>query len=492
MNRTAMGMPIWVGLISLALAATGQAQIVGVRPSPARSSGVVQPAPALTDGGSEPNTEGTSFQAPSVEGPVILSAARLAPPAAAQPSTPSPSVPLPSAGEAAPTPAGGEPSIGMPPPPFGTPEPIATSRMPFDVGNGAWGEPSPVAPTDWNAVMAPALAGPPPTIVNPPGTYEPYTPAGGGFLGGGFLRMLFFGNGIGPAIQSSGSQQLFGGWKDWAPPVADRGPCYGLYLFESYEGWRSIPDGNTRPHGNNGATQGLNLAAPIPWLEQYGFGGQLGLSYGAFGAQADAQQQVFVTTGIFRRADFNRPISFGLVYDQMLNSGFGAYRQSPALGQLRIQVAYAFSARDEVGFEGALRLNSSVRGVPGGGTVEYRGISQGQLFWHHKWGPGKTDTWVWTGVPSAYRLNGDNSFETNIYGYRSETPLTDRVGLFSTFQGLRPTGGVSHHSIYDFMVGMSFYPARNARSTTVAGRSWMPYMPVANNSSFLVDSNRTF
>ena len=41
-----------------------------------------------------------------------------------------------------------------------------------------------------------------------------------------------------------------------------------------------------------------------------------------------------------------------------------------------------------------------------GGVVEYRGISQGQLFWHHKFGPGKTDAWVWAGLPSDYRLNG--------------------------------------------------------------------------------------
>ena len=70
--------------------------------------------------------------------------------------------------------------------------------------------------------------------------------------------------------------------------------------------------------------------------------------------------------------------------------------------------------------------------------------------------------------------------------------LPTGYALFSNFEALRPTGGISHHAIYDFMVGLNFYPARNARSTTVAGRAWMPYMPVANNGSFLVDSNQTF
>ena len=200
-----------------------------------------------------------------------------------------------------------------------------------------------------------------------------------------------------------------------------------------------------------------------------------------------------MTTGIFRRADFDKPISIGLVYDQMINEGFGAYRQSPALAQLRLQLAYAFTARNEIGFWGTLRLNQANRLDPTtGNLVSYRGISQADVFWHHKFGPGNTDAWVWGGLPSFYRMNGDNDFETNIYGWRSETPLTDRIQLFSNFEALRPTGGVSHHAIYDFMVGLSFYPAGNAPSTTVAGRTWMPYIPVANNGSFLVDTNRTF
>jgi hypothetical protein len=481
MNRTAIGMPIWIGLLSLTLAATGQAQIIAVRPTFGPTSG---PASGLDQ---QPNmATRASFQDPAVLGELSLAPpAPSAPaPAAIGPGLAAPALAPPAAG----APAAVEPALSEALP--GSGEVVAAA--PFNVGNNAWEVPNAGASPNWEAIMAPAASGPPPTIEAPPGQYEAYTPAGGGFLGGGFLRMLCGGNTAGPAIAASGSQPLFAGWRDWAPPAADHEPGYGVYLFEGFETWRSIPDGNTRPHGNNGATQGFNLAAPIPWLAAYGFGGQVGMSYGTFGSQADTEQQIFVTTGIFRRADFDRPFSFGLVYDQMINQGFGAYQQSPALGQLRLQMAYAFTARNEVGFWGALRLNEADRAGPAGSVVEYRGISQGQIFWHHKFGPGKTDAWAWTGLPSNYRLNGDNSFETNIYGWRTETPLSDRVMLFSNFQGLRPTGGVSHHAIYDFMVGMSFYPSRNARSTTVAGRTWMPYIPVANNGSFLVDTNQTF
>jgi hypothetical protein len=39
--------------------------------------------------------------------------------------------------------------------------------------------------------------------------------------------------------------------------------------------------------------------------------------------------------------------------------------------------------------------------------------------------------------------------------------------------------------------GIQYYPGKGARSSTVAGRSAMPYLPVANNGSFLTNTNRT-
>jgi hypothetical protein len=43
-----------------------------------------------------------------------------------------------------------------------------------------------------------------------------------------------------------------------------------------------------------------------------------------------------------------------------------------------------------------------------------------------------------------------------------------------------------------FLVGLSFFPGRNARTQTVAGQCWMPLVPVSNNGYFLVDTNRTY
>lgn len=41
-------------------------------------------------------------------------------------------------------------------------------------------------------------------------------------------------------------------------------------------------------------------------------------------------------------------------------------------------------------------------------------------------------------------------------------------------------------------VGVTFYPYANSRFNNVAGDCWMPYMPVATDGTFLVDTNHTF
>ena len=240
------------------------------------------------------------------------------------------------------------------------------------------------------------------------------------------------------------------------------------------------------------------MAAPLPWLDYYGIGAQFGMSYGAFDATSNTQQQTFVTVGIFRRADADRPVSFGVVYNLMINDGFGAYQQSFTLGQVRAQLAYAFTARDEVGIWGTIRNGQEIKYDPLGNQLQYRAISQGSLFWHHKFGPGGADLWLAAGLPSAYRLNNTPGTSTRevsrtISSASGWKPPSATVGSFSpASQGWRPTNAASHNALFDIMSGISFYPSGNARSRTVAGQSWMPYLPVANNGSFMVDTNQTF
>ena len=55
---------------------------------------------------------------------------------------------------------------------------------------------------------------------------------------------------------------------------------------------------------------------------------------------------------------------------------------------------------------------------------------------------------------------------------------------------MRPTAragsAASIEDAYSIGFGLTFYPGGNARTRTVAGNCWMPYLPVANNGTFLV------
>jgi len=41
-------------------------------------------------------------------------------------------------------------------------------------------------------------------------------------------------------------------------------------------------------------------------------------------------------------------------------------------------------------------------------------------------------------------------------------------------------------------IGIAFYHGCNSRTDSVSGQRWLPYLPVANNGSFIVDMNKTF
>jgi hypothetical protein len=57
--------------------------------------------------------------------------------------------------------------------------------------------------------------------------------------------------------------------------------------------------------------------------------------------------------------------------------------------------------------------------------------------------------------------------------------------------GPNGTAFASAQEFWNVSFGVVFYPDHAARSSTVAGRKWMPYLPVANNSSFMIDTNVT-
>jgi hypothetical protein len=276
----------------------------------------------------------------------------------------------------------------------------------------------------------------------------------------------------------------------------------GIVGFAGLDSFKGIADGSYQ--SNFGAVTGLNVGSLLPALEQYGIGWQTGLSYGLYDIDgrtstvndaARSQQQLFVTTGLFHKAKGDKRVSFGLVYDWMFNEQWGEYGAHPTLGQWRGQIEYALSGNNAVGFWGCARDLGAQQAFLVGArnvTVSNRAISQANLFWHHKFCSG-ADSYVWMGVPDHGRMDGDGSLIDWTVGASVQVPLTERLALYANGAYFHPSAsagnGAAIESGYDVGMGIVWYIGGKSRSHAINGSCADPYMPVANNSTFLVEQN---
>jgi hypothetical protein len=313
------------------------------------------------------------------------------------------------------------------------------------------------------------------------------------------------GNGIGPydpyvatAPSSSLMDELFG-FNGFGKVNCTASPNQSLVIFHGYSGWRGISEGSGG--NNNGFLYGLNFGSRLgEFSELTGIGAQFGASYGLYdlngrssGFENDQiQQQTFVTTGLFRRPGEWTNLSGGVVFDAMFNDNFGQFAVSPFLGQVRGQIALALNDRHEIGFWTALRVVDSSKD---GGALQYRGVDQFNFFWHHKFTFG-ADGVSWIGFPDPTKLGGSGSLGNYIFGGTLNIPLSPWFGAYTDLQYMpsSATIGATAANSESFYIGLGlmFYPGRNALNTNVAGQCWTPYIPVANNGTFMVDTNRTF
>jgi hypothetical protein len=282
-------------------------------------------------------------------------------------------------------------------------------------------------------------------------------------------------------------------------------PRRGIVGYFGLDSFKGISDGSFQ--SNFGSVLGFNAATA---LGDSGIGWQFGMTYGVYdfdgwGNEADthrhsSQQQLFVTTGFFHKANCDRRLSYGLVYDWMISDNWGEYWVDPTLGQWRGQIEYELSCCNAVGIWGCLRDRYSHEDVDDPVPVTNRPISQLNFFWHHKFSTG-ADSYLWVGFPQADRLvsiygNGGHSLGTWMVGASLEAPLSDRLALYANGSYFRPSASAgtiaAMESGYNVGMGVAWYFGGNAISRSLNGKCWMPYMPMANNSNFLVDQSEYY
>ncbi|HWB07623.1 MAG TPA: hypothetical protein VG826_00160 [Pirellulales bacterium] len=288
-----------------------------------------------------------------------------------------------------------------------------------------------------------------------------------------------------------------------SPASCDDAPLAGLVSFVSYDAFRGISDGSWE---NNGIVTGLNYGTRLgAFSDLTGIGFQAGGSVGVFDwsgtdyrifNQNEAETQGFVTYGFFRKPTASSKLNLAVVNDWMIVNNFGVYGQTIALSQWRVHAGYALNAANEVGLWGAWRMVGDSKNIAGVGPTTWRPIDQLNVFWHYKWAPGGADTWIWIGVPERHRLGAPGSLGDYLASAQANVPLNDRFSLYALVNYMHPSSrpgpSGANQDAWNFTIGVWFYSGRNARSSGVAGRCWLPSLPVANNGLFLVDTNRTY
>lgn len=270
---------------------------------------------------------------------------------------------------------------------------------------------------------------------------------------------------------------------------------FRLDVGAGYDYFRSVPEGDWE--GNTGALVQLNLSRDFCYCDQ-NWGVQFGASYGVYDwngngsapsdRQSGTQQQAFISVGGSWRTPCESGFNVGLVYDWMWNEKLGVFRLDANIDQLRFQTGYQMCCRDEFGLWGAFHLNSTEKfseQIP----VNFRGISQLNLFWRHTFA-NCAETKIWAGAPISDSLMYDSGRSGQfILGGLFYAPLTNRLALEGHASYMHP------HSDDDGLRSRSYGANIYLGLTYSFGGSvscHRPYLEMANNSNFYVDTDLNF
>jgi hypothetical protein len=261
---------------------------------------------------------------------------------------------------------------------------------------------------------------------------------------------------------------------------------YSLELNSSYDYFRGLPDGSWS--GNNGGVAKANFGMCLYDC----LGVQAGGSYGVYNWDGrgnvvfknpkKVQQEGFVTAGLVASYE---SFSAGLVYDRYFTKNFGIYCLDPSFDQLRFHGGYQFGC-EEVGVWGTAFLTSSHKralGIP----VKFRAMNQLNFFWSHFFQNG-SKTVLWLGAPFRNSLMFRHKKPGSlIIGAALRAPLMERLYFdgYGSYMAARRSHGVKQTRNYaaNICIGVTYLFGDACADAECS------YLPVANHSNFLVDTN---
>ncbi len=276
-------------------------------------------------------------------------------------------------------------------------------------------------------------------------------------------------------------------------PLFYESPCpMEIDLSLGMDDFRGIYSGSF--NDSFGALTALNLTFPFQHYFTMQFAGSYGLydwsgrSSTPYKNSKSLEQQAFVTAAINWLTPSTSGWHAGAAFDWMWTRNFGLFAVNPDVDQVRAQLGYLFRGGNEIGAWATYGLHSD-REKSQHISLKFKAISQVNLFYCHYF---KNNGYgmLWGGVPYKRGLKYTSGPAGRfIVGAQFSIPLTHSLSLDG------------HGSYMDPRGGSGITPSKNYGANIYFGLTYAygkrrviknPYMNLANNSNFMVDTNQNF
>lgn len=257
-------------------------------------------------------------------------------------------------------------------------------------------------------------------------------------------------------------------------------PLDNLSLFSGVHGFKD--PSNLDRDGSFGFQTGLNWGAPF-WLFPYsGVGMQAGLqgvfsNFSGSNFTDDSRDQLYFTTGLFRRADWG--LQGGVVYDYMRDNWYSEV----TLNQIRGEISWVYPCLHEWGFWFTASSDSDQSFSPDDQQAQTWEPTDLYAFFYRR--------------RFAQNLGGEGRFfagftqkSDGLIGADCDLPLSACWSLQTAFTYLIPEesrqDGGSQQEGWNVAINLVWYPRGNS-SLWDGGNYYRPLLRVADRGSFFVD-----